>query len=234
MEIKKSKKANLEGYKGIFVEIGLIVALAVLIVAFNWSSSGETKAILADNTVVAEEEVDVPVTEEFTPPPPTQVEVPVVSDEMILVDNSLDIQSTNLFTSEDDSRFQVTEVPYVAQTIQAAQEEVFEEEFVYEVVQEKPTFMGGDANGFSKWVSSKIVYPTIAQENNIQGRVILSFRIGPDGSLSDIKVLRSVDPALDKEAVRVVSSSPKWAPGKQHNKNVSVRYTFPVNFTLSN
>lgn len=233
METKKSKKAELEGYRGIFIEVGLIFALAVMIVAFNWSSSGESTSALQEVAQAIEEEVDVPITEEFTPPPPTEVEVPIVSDEMILVDNSMDIQSTNLFSSEDDSRFAVVEVPYVAGK-QVEEEEVFEDDIMYEVVQEKPMFMGGDANGFSKWVASKIVYPTIAQENGIQGRVILSFRIGADGSLTDIKVLRSIDPSLDKEAVRVVSTSPKWTAGKQHNKNVPVRYTFPVNFTLQN
>ncbi len=233
METKKSKKADLEGYKGIFVEVGLIIALALMIVAFNWSSSGEGGAVLQEVAQAVEEEVDIPITEEFTPPPPAEVEVPIVSDEMILVDNSMDIQSTNLFTSEDDDRFAVVEVPYVAGK-QVEEEEVFEDDIMYEVVQEKPLFQGGDANGFSKWVGSKVIYPTIAQENGIQGRVILSFRIGADGSLTDIKVLRSVDPSLDKEAVRVVSSSPKWTPGKQHNKTVPVRYTFPVNFTLSN
>ena len=233
METKKSKKADLEGYKGIFVEVGLIISLAFLIVAFNWSSSTEVAAVFQEVVQAVEEEVDVPITEEFTPPPPAEVEVPVVSDEMILVDNSMDIQSTNLFSSEDDARFAVVEVPYVAGK-QVEVEEVFEDDIMYEVVQEKPLFQGGDANGFSKWVSSKIVYPTIAQENGIQGRVILSFRIGSDGSLTDIKVLRSIDPSLDKEAVRVVSSSPKWTAGKQHNKTVPVRYTFPVNFTLQN
>ncbi len=233
METKKSKKANIEGLKGIFIEVGLIISLALMILAFNWSSSGEGEAALQEVKGEIEEEVDVPITEEFTPPPPVEVEVPIVSDEMILVDNSMDIQSTNLFSSEDDNRFAVTEVPYVAGK-QVTEEAVFEEDIMYEVVQEKPLFQGGDANGFSKWVTSKIVYPTIAQENGIQGRVILSFRIASDGSLTDIKVLRSVDPALDKEAVRVVSSSPKWTPGKQHNKAVPVRYTFPVNFTLAN
>lgn len=233
METKKSKKADLEGYKSIFVEVGLVIALAFMIAAFNWSSSGESTAVLQEAKGEIEEEVDVPITEEFTPPPPAEVEVPIVSDEMMIVDNTMDIQSTNLFSSEDDNRFAVVEVPYVAGK-QVQEEEVFEEDIMYEVVQEKPLFMGGDANGFSKWVTSKIVYPTIAQENGIQGRVILSFRIAADGSLTDIKVLRGVDPALDKEAVRVVSSSPKWSPGKQHNKSVPVRYTFPVNFTLAN
>ncbi|MDR0661090.1 MAG: energy transducer TonB [Prevotellaceae bacterium] len=233
METKKSKKADLERYRGVFVEIGLVFALAVLIVAFNWSSSGETKAVLQEFVGEVEEEVDVPITEEVPPPPPEQIEVPMVSDEMLLVDNDMEIESTNLFSSEDDSRFALVEVPYV-EGKQVEEEEVFEEDIMYDVVQEKPLFMGGDANNFSKWVSGKVVYPTIAQENGVQGKVFLTFRIAADGSLTDIKVLRGVDPSLDKEAVRVVSSSPKWTPGRQHNKAVPVRYTFPVNFTLAN
>jgi protein TonB len=231
MEIKKSKKADLEGLKGIFVEAGLVISLTLMIVAFNWSSSGESSSILQENKGEIEEEIDIPITEEFIPPPPQQIEVPMLSDEMILVDNEMDIQSTNLFTSEDDSRFAVSEVPYV-EGKKVEEEVVFEDEIVYEIVQDKPLFQGGDANGFTKWVMSRIVYPTISQENGIQGKVILSFRIAADGSLTDIKVLRSVDPALDKEAVRIVSTSPKWTPGKQHNKAVAVRYTFPVSFVL--
>ena len=93
-------------------------------------------------------------------------------------------------------------------------------------------FQGGDANTFSKWVNQHLSYPDIAKENGIQGRVTLQFAIGTDGKLSDVKVLRGVDPSLDKEAVRVVSSSPKWTPGKQRDRPVKVTYTFPVIFQL--
>jgi len=100
------------------------------------------------------------------------------------------------------------------------------------LVEEKPTFMGGDANTFSKWVNGKLVYPEIAKENGVQGRVTLQFTVNVDGSVSNVVVLRGVDSSLDKEAVRIVSSSPKWKPGKQRERPVKVTYTFPVIFQL--
>jgi protein TonB len=92
--------------------------------------------------------------------------------------------------------------------------------------------MGGDANKFSTWVNQRLVYPDIAKENGVQGRVTLQFTVGKDGSLYNIKVLRGVDPSLDKEAVRVASLSPKWTPGMQRGEPVPVTYTFPVIFQL--
>jgi len=92
--------------------------------------------------------------------------------------------------------------------------------------------MGGDENTFTKWVFERLVYPEVAKENGIQGRVTLQFVVDTDGSVRDVKVIRGVDPALDKEAVRVVSSSPKWTPGRQRDKPVKVRYIFPVIFQL--
>ncbi len=234
MEAKKTKKASLEGLRGIFFECGLIVGLSFMIVAFNWPSSGEIGGILTDNAQVIEDEIDVPNIIEVTPPPPVEIAAPIVSDEMILVDNTMDISSTNLFNTEDN-KTPVIEVAYVAKK-EIEKEKILDDDVKYEIVEEKPMFMGGDANSFSKWVASKVVYPTIDQENHVQGRVILQFRIGPDGTLDNIKVLRSVSAGLDKEAIRVVSSCPKnaWTPGKQSNKPVGVIYTFPVNFVLSN
>ena len=105
--------------------------------------------------------------------------------------------------------------------------------YAYETVQVKPLFEGTDANAFSKWVAQRIVYPVEAQTKGIQGRVILQFKIDNDGKLSNVKVLRGVDPLLDGEAVRVVSSAPAWTAGQHNGKNVPVIYTFPVNFTLA-
>ena len=102
----------------------------------------------------------------------------------------------------------------------------------FQLVEDKPMFMGGDANAFSKWVNERLQYPEIAKENGIQGRVLLQFVVGADGKVSNVKVVRGVDPALDKEAVRVVQSSPNWTPGKQRDRAVKVTYTFPVIFQL--
>ena len=100
------------------------------------------------------------------------------------------------------------------------------------MVEQKPTFNKGDANDFSKWVNSRLVYPEKAKEMGIQGRVTLSFTVEADGRVADVRVLRGVDEILDKEAVRVVSSSPRWEPGRQRDRAVRVSYTFPVIFQL--
>ena len=99
-------------------------------------------------------------------------------------------------------------------------------------VEQKPTFNGGDANDFSKWVNSRLVYPEIAKENGVEGRVTLQFTIDKEGRLGDVKVLSAPDKTLADEAVRVVSSSPKWTPGKQRDRTVKVSYTFPVIYRL--
>jgi protein TonB len=134
-----------------------------------------------------------------------------------------------VFSFEDDATLGVEIMDYI-ETVE--EEEVEEEAIPFALVENKPTFQGGDANTFSKWVNSRLEYPEIAKENGIQGRVTLQFTVNTDGSVSDVKVLRGVDSSLDKEAVRVVSSSPKWKPGMQRDKPVRVTYTFPVIFQL--
>ena len=107
-----------------------------------------------------------------------------------------------------------------------------EESIPFQLVEGRPSFNGGDANEFSKWVNSRLVYPEKAKEKGIEGRVTLQFVIDIDGSVKDVKVLKSDHKLLEKEAVRVVSSSPKWKPGMQEGKPVRVTYTFPVVFGL--
>lgn len=102
---------------------------------------------------------------------------------------------------------------------------------IYDVVEEMPMFPGGPSAIFD-YLSKNIVYPTTAEENGVQGRVILSFVIDSDGSINDVKVQKSVDPSLDKEAIRIVESMPHWIPGKEKGKNVKVKYTIPVTFKL--
>ena len=99
---------------------------------------------------------------------------------------------------------------------------------VFDVVEQQPAFPG-DLNGY---LSSNIKYPVVAQENGVQGRVVVQFVVERDGSITDVRVVRSVDPSLDKEAVRLVKSMPKWIPGKQNGQAVRVRFTLPVNFRL--
>lgn len=97
---------------------------------------------------------------------------------------------------------------------------------------EAPSFNGGDTNEFSRWVNFMLNYPEAAKENGIQGRVILSFTVNAKGMVKNVTVLKSASPLLDAEAVRVVSSSPKWTPGRIDGKPVKVTYSFPVIFQL--
>ena len=106
-----------------------------------------------------------------------------------------------------------------------------EETKVFDVVEQMPSFPGGDAE-LMKFLSTHIKYPVVAEENGIQGRVIATFVVERDGSISDVKVIKSVDPSLDKEAIRVLKSMPKWIPGKQNGSAVRVKYTVPVTFKL--
>ena len=230
MEIKKSPKANLENKKFLFTEIGLIVALLMVLGAFEWSTTeGTDLASLGDETAVAVEEEQVPITQEEQLPPPEVPKEPVMSDIIDIVDDDIKVEDNFLLSTEDDASLGVEIKDYV---VEQEEEVVEEEEVPFAIVEQKPTFQGGDANTFTKWVFSKIVYPEIAKENGVQGRVTLQFTIETDGSVKNVKVLRGVDSSLDKEAVRVVSSSPKWSPGMQRNKPVKVKYTFPVVFQL--
>lgn len=229
MEIKKSEKANLENKKLLFLELGLIISLGITWFAFEWTSKETVVSVLEDTTEVLIEEEIIPITQEAPPPPPTQVKIPVLSDQIDIVDDEIEVNDDLFMNLEDDSNMGVEIMEYVEVT----EEEVVEEEAIpFQLVEEKPSFQGGDANQFSKWVNSKLEYPEIAKENGVQGRVTLQFTVEKDGSVTKVKVLRGVDPSLDKEAVRVVSMSPKWKPGKQRDRAVPVTYTFPVIFQL--
>ena len=228
MEIKKSEKANLENKILLFVEIGLGISLAITLFAFEWTST-ETEVAMLDDTqeIVLEEEI-IPITQEAPPPPPAAPKIPVLSDQIDIVDDEIEVDDDLFMNLEDDSSLGVEIMDYVE-----VEEEVVEEEAIpFQLVEEKPSFQGGDANQFSKWVNSRLVYPEIAKENGVQGRVTLQFTVEKDGTVTKVKVLRGVDPSLDKEAVRVVSMSPKWSPGKQRDRAVPVTYTFPVIFQL--
>ena len=229
MEIKKTAKANLENKKLLFTEIGLVISLLAVWGAFEYTSKEKKDSSdWTAETVVIEEEM-VPITEDTPPPPEAAPNIPVLSDQIDIIDDDIKLDDDTFMNLEDDANMGVEIMDYV----EAVEEEVIEEEEIpFQLVEQKPSFQGGDANEFSKWVNSRLVYPEIAKENGVQGRVTLQFTVNADGSVSNVKVLRGVDSALDKEAVRVVSSSPKWTPGRQRDRAVKVTYIFPVIFQL--
>ena len=228
MEIKKSENANLENKKLLFIEIGLIISLLIVYIALEWTSKETNTAVLEDNTEILIEEEIISTNMETPPPPPAAPKIPVLSDQIDIVDDEIELEDDMFMNLEDDASLGVEIMDYVE-----VEEEVVEEEAIpFQLVEEKPSFQGGDANQFSKWVNSRLVYPEIATENGVSGRVTLQFTVEKDGSVTKVRVLRGVDPSLDKEAVRVVSMSPKWKPGKQRDRAVPVTYTFPVIFQL--
>lgn len=229
MEVKKSEKANLENRKLLFTEIGFVISLLVVLGAFSWTSKEKTTTVFEDVTTELIEEEIIPITQENTPPPPEAPKIPVLSDQIDIVDDDIQVEDDMFMNLEDNANLGVDIMDYV-ETVE--DEEVEEEAIPFQLVEEKPKFKGGDANEFSKWVNSNLVYPEIAKENGVQGRVTLQFTVNVDGSVTNVKVLRGVDSSLDKEAVRVVSNSPKWTPGKQRDRAVKVTYTFPVIFQL--
>lgn len=230
MEVKKSEKASLENKRLLFTEIGFVVALIAIYFAFNWSSTEKEVATLETEVANVEVEDMVPITQETPPPPEAAPKIPILSDQIDVVDDNIKVDDNMFQNLEDDANSGVEIMDYIES---APEEETVEEEAIpFQLVEEKPSFNGGDANEFSKWVNSKLVYPEIAKENGVQGRVTLQFTVNADGTVSNVKVLRGVDSSLDKEAVRVVSSSPKWKPGKQRDRAVKVTYTFPVIFQL--
>lgn len=210
------------------MEIGCIIALALVYFGFEYTSEEVRTVVLDDNSVITEIEDLIPITFETPSPPPAAPKIPVLSDQIDIVDDDIEIDDNMFLMLEDDPGSGVEIMDY----IEVIDEVVEEEEIPFMLVEEKPTFQKGDANQFSKWVNQRLVYPEIAKENGVQGRITLQFTIDKDGSLTKVKVVRGVDPSLDKEAVRVVSMSPKWEPGRQRDRAVPVTYTFPVIFKL--
>ena len=227
MEVKKSPKADLEGKKLTWLLVGYVVVLAVMFVAFEWTERDkkiDTSMALVD--IEFEDEL-IPITEQQekieVPPPP---EVPQAAEVLDIVEDNADIEETIIASSEDTG--QKVEIKYVP--VEVVEEEPDEQE-IFDIVEHMPDFPGGQA-ALMKYLASNIKYPTIAQENGTQGRVIVQFVVNRDGSIVDARVARSVDPYLDREALRVVNSMPKWKPGMQRNKPVRVLYTLPVMFRL--
>ena len=213
----------------LFIEIGLAVALVIVLAAFEYKTYEKNASFLDAEVQQVIEEEQIPVTLETPPPPPETPQAPILSDAIEIVEDDITIEDDIIIETEDDAAFAVEIRDYITYT---QEETVEEEEIPVAIVEEKPTFLGGDENTFTKWVFDRIVYPEVAKENGVQGRVVLSFIVDSDGYVKNVTVLRGVDPSIDKEAVRVVSSSPQWKPGRQRDKNVRVRYNFPLNFQL--
>jgi protein TonB len=225
MNDKKSPKADLESKKLIFTEIGLVIALAVSLLAFEWKSYDKEIMDIGMREVADIPEEIIPITEQKIKPPPVAppkvvVAINIVEDD-VQVDDEIDIDV------EADGNTEVQE--YVA--VQSDEEESAEEQQIFMVVESMPEFPGGEA-ALHQYLAENIKYPQMAKESGIQGRVFVTFVVEKNGKVTDVKVLRGIGGGCDEEAIRVVKNMPSWAPGKQRGKPVRVQFNLPVKFTL--
>ena len=225
MQLKKSPKASLEDKKLVYVLMGLILVLSICYVAFEWTEKEVTKYEVTEDLAFIDEEIDIQQTTQETPPPPPPP-APQEVEVLNVVEDDVEVEEIEINT-EDDKDVEVVIAPPVEAPVEEEEEEV-----IFMVVESMPEFPGGQQALF-KYLAENVKYPVIAQENGIQGRVICQFVVNKDGSIVDVVAVRSSGEAsLDKEAIRVIKSMPKWKPGKQRGKPVRVKYTVPVNFRL--
>lgn len=225
MKTKKSKRANLENYRTIFFQIGLILALSAILVSFGWKSEVRLEK-LSSNRTFGTDIMDYPP---VTLPEPEKKEVikpPVPISKLIIVNNEIEIK--------EESVFENTEIEWdegIDMSIFDEPEEIAEEPIYYKV-EKYPKFMGKDDNAFRRYILENIKFPVEAQETGLTGKVQVQFVVDLDGTLSQIKILRGVHPSIDQEVLRVIENSPKWEPAIQSGRYVRAMYGIIISFEL--
>ena len=217
MKAKKNPKVSLERKRILFLQIGFLIALSVVLIAFEWKSYEKGDYNLGNLNLEDLEEEIIPITRQEVkppPPPPPPPEIIEIVEDEVEIENEIEIDDTE---SDEDEVIDI--------------EEDDDEEF-FMVVENMPQFPGGDL-GLMKYIQKHVKYPAIAKEYNITGKVYVSFIVDKQGKVTNVKIVRGVDKNLDAEAVRVIKSLPKYKPGKQRGKAVRVMFTVPINFTLN-
>lgn len=223
MEIRKAPRKDLERKRSIFLQIGFVVTLSLVLIAFEWSSTNVRVDYgkLVEDTRVVEEIVPITVhKEKVIPARPAPVDVLEITDEIT------DLPDPEIFIPDptdpnlDLSNYSIPEV-----------KEEREEVFIH--VEEMPEFPGGTEALF-QYLARNVHYPEIARINGVEGRVFVQFVVNKSGEITQVSILRGVNASLDREALRVVSAMPLWKPGRQNNQPVSVSFTVPINFVLEN
>jgi len=217
--------------------IGVIIIATAIITPYLNAKAAENRAKRAERQVeIKMENLDQPNETVAPPPPPPPPPADVVQQAKyvppVVVDSVKPEENVQLMTA-DEAQIEVQDQE-VVEIVEEVKEEVQEEDpeaTPFVVVEEMPMFPGGDAE-LLKYIAEHTQYPEIAKENNIQGRVIVRFCVTSKGGVSQVSILKGVDPELDAEAIRVVNSLPAFKPGKQGGKPVPVWYMVPITFTL--
>lgn len=230
MEQKKNPKADLEKRKGLFLEIGLVVILAICLCAFSIRSydkddSSEGNQGPAEEVEQMDEILNTDVEDTPPPPPPPPAEPELNMEELTVVEDTKVIeQEVKIEEFEEVKNTEITPV-----NIEEEKEE--EEQPIFTVVEKDPEFPGG-TEALYKYLAENIKYPQLARDNGITGKVYITFVVERDGSIANPKILRDIGGGCGAEAIRVVKAMPKWTPGKQRGKAVRVQFNLPVNFNL--
>jgi periplasmic protein TonB len=224
MEAKKTEKADLTNKSMFFFSIGLFVTMGVTVAIFENKTYDEQIEVIARNADVAEEVMDVPVTDQPPPPPPQvqQPQVVEVPDEEEIEEEiqvNLDVEMT------DDTKVEQIEIKIEKEV----EEDVNQ---IFNIVEEQAQPVGG-MSAFYKFVGEKMKYPAQARRMQVEGRVFCEFVVNRDGTLQDVKVIRGIGAGCDEEAIRVIQSAPPWKPGKQRGKAVRSKFNLAIIFKLS-
>lgn len=224
MEPKKTKKADLENKKSLFFQIGIIATLLITLIAFEWKQYERPEYDLGTLDLEHIDEEDIPITRPEEPPPPPP---PEPSQELIIVDDEEEIDEEFLIDAEADLDEEIADFEPVI-----IEEDEVEEDYIFEIVEDQPEFPGGQ-QAMQQYLAENIRYPSMARESGIEGTVFVTFVVEPDGSISNVKILRGIGGGCDQEAVRVVQNMPNWNPGKQRGQPVRVQFNLPVRFVLN-
>lgn len=227
MELKKNPKADLENRRGLYLEIGLVVILVAALVAFNVKTYDKEEKEQVERQASEEiEDVIIQTQQEELPPPPPP-ETPEVTTEFEVVEDDAEIKTelvVNAEVTDDTKNIEITPV-------KIEEEEEEEDVQIFTVVENDPEFPGG-MEALYKYLRENIKYPSLARDNNITGKVYVTFVVERDGSIANPRVLKDIGGGCGQEAIRVVKAMPKWTPGKQRGKAVRVQFNLPVSFNL--
>lgn len=230
MEVKKDPHVDLDRYHNLLVEIGLILALGISFIALEWKTPVKEVKDLGGVVIQEIEQEIIPITREQQVRPPEPPPPPRVVEVLNIVSNDVEVtEELEIMDTEADEQTIIDVAPVITDIGREA--EVEKEEPIFFVVEEMPEFPGGEL-ALRRYIANAIKYPVIAQENGVEGKVYVNFVVGKDGRVSNARVIRSVDPSLDKEALRVINSLPPWKPGKQQGEPVRVSFSVPISFVL--
>jgi periplasmic protein TonB len=227
MDPKKASQVSLENRRLTNTIVGLIVSLSLILISFEWTTPEQQMSRLDAAREIEFDMEEVALIPRDEPKPEPKEKLPAVKVVIDIVPDDVEIEDVEFIVEVTDD----TEYEYWTNDSNGT--EFVEETIPFVLVQDKPEFNGGDPKTeFAKYIAKHVQYPAIALENHVYGMVVVQFVIDQNGNLTDPVILRSVDPALDAEALRVISASPRWTPGKQRNRSVRVTYQFPINFVL--